>query len=331
MLPFLIFIQGSLCPRDTPITVADLASAASLDETREWLLPACPFKDGTPGNYGLLISELRCTVSHGVNIGDTLQILVALQHFPHVNHTVDRDNWKQQSGVGSLPSGSAPAPLHIWWNAWHNGMSPPADFAPSDHIRPVLFGVHIGNDFRRGLIAPGGEALRSWYRRHGPVGVRDFGTLELLQRLLIPAYFSGCPTALTRRPAAARLRTRGVIVIDVIPSDLKKFNVPRSLLANATWLSQNVRISLGNEEVACKPTERECMLDVGGQRARRNSTRPLPLRACSGNFLGHVKDGAVRLLQLAEAELIITTRLHVASPAIAMGTRVVFIPGTANA
>lgn len=78
-------------------------------------------------------------------------------------------------------------------NAWY--MHNKFNWPPSDDIVPLLISMHfsskdhlgIGWEFLKGL---GGEFLR----QYGPVGCRDEDTLKQLRNLGIDAYFSGCMT-----------------------------------------------------------------------------------------------------------------------------------------
>lgn len=111
----------------------------------------------------------------------------------------------------------------------------------------------------------------------------------------IKAYFSGCLTAQLRRPRAQpqapRRSTAGrVLLIDVTERE----RVPAELLAIA---DASLSSRLPCEDVAYE--------------------KGFPL-------------ARARLLELADAELVITSRLHVASPAVAVGARVVFVPARAH-
>lgn len=111
--------------------------------------------------------------------------------------------------------------------------------------------------------------------------------------LQIQAYFSGCLTALLHAPPADQLSTRHArvppgrtLVIDVAEPEL----IPAAVRAAA---DQSL-----SSDVPCG--------DV-------LYARGFPL-------------ARARLRELADAALVITSRLHVASPAVAVGARVVFVP-----
>lgn len=62
------------------------------------------------------------------------------------------------------------------------------DFPPHRNLRPLFVSFHCN---KRGLLTP--EVL-DYLREHGPVGCRDWTTVDLLLSLDVPAFFSGCLT-----------------------------------------------------------------------------------------------------------------------------------------
>jgi hypothetical protein len=56
------------------------------------------------------------------------------------------------------------------------------------NLRPIFVSFHCN---KRGLLTP--EAIE-YLRRYGPVGCRDWNTVDLLLSLDVPAFFSGCLT-----------------------------------------------------------------------------------------------------------------------------------------
>ena len=211
-----------------------------------------------------------------------IQSLAAAERLPaHSVSRFDRDN-------GSLATPRKGITV-VWFNAWWGEAWPHAR-TPHKNIVPILTGVHASGSFAQQLAHS--ERMRAWFRRHGPVGARDFGTVRLFSSLGIPAWFSGCPTSLTSRPAnlpppASDARAAPVIIIDVPAID----RVPQYIAARAKTLSQNTA-GCGHDDFAL---------------ARQ------------------------QLREMASAGLVITTRLHVASPAVAMGVRVIFVTQSALA
>lgn len=118
---------------------------------------------------------------HTVNLGDDIQSLAAQRFLPRVDLWVDRDR------TDALPPGE---PVAVILNGWFGRGTP---WPPGPRLRPLLLSFHVaegpwGDD---ALLA--GPAL-DFYRRFGPVGCRDRGTLRRLRERDVEAYFSGCLT-----------------------------------------------------------------------------------------------------------------------------------------
>ena len=264
------------------------------------VLPACAKASGPREHviarrFGAIAPLSACNAAHPrMNIGDFTQTLVSMQLVHAWPRLLDRDNGDGSltGAAGRVRRGAVSPPTLAIFNAWWGQAlrSSSADGCPElgSHLRPVLLGVHASGAFAARLQRCPSQV--AWLRSWGPVGARDFGTLQLLRRLHVPAYFSGCPTSLLRRPpgvvAPSDHHTAPVLIVDVAENDLPR--VPKELRERATFLAQS-----GN-----------------------NCSREFGLRMA-----------ALRLRQFAEAGLVITTRLHAASPALAVGTRVVFVTG----
>lgn len=125
----------------------------------------------------------------------------------------------------------------------------------------------------------------SYLKNFSPIGCRDLRTLEIMKQYRIPAYLNGCMT-LTFPKRQEAGRGNKVICVDV-PESLFEA-IPRHILEEAEF---------------CSPI-------------------------CYRNELAsHPEDAARDLYEryIAEARLIITTRLHVALPCMAAGVPVVFL------
>lgn len=192
--------------------------------------------------YGLLSYGESC------NLGDEIQSLAAERFLPRVDLTIDREALPRLPGEG-LAS--------LILNGWF--MHHPECWPPAAGIRPLLVSMHISREASRENrlgLAPHRHLLAGangdYFRRWGPVGARDWHTLELLDRHQIPAYWSGCLTLTLERPAVgreevvygvdlgpallerlrARCRTPVVAVSHLVPpmADATKLSLARDLL-----------------------------------------------------------------------------------------------------
>ncbi|MFD6135146.1 glycosyltransferase [Isoptericola sp. NPDC060257] len=114
-------------------------------------------------------------------------------------YRVDRDG----SSFQAFPEGTWL--LEFGWHSHDLAGTGVWDFPMHENLRPVFVSFHCN---KRGLLTP--EVL-DYLRAHGPVGCRDWTTVDLLLSLDVPAFFSGCLTTtvstvfpeLEQRPAPA--------------------------------------------------------------------------------------------------------------------------------
>ncbi|MFF2451536.1 hypothetical protein [Isoptericola sp. NPDC058082] len=114
-------------------------------------------------------------------------------------YRVDRDG----SSFQSFPEGTWL--LEFGWHSHDLAGTGVWDFPMHENLRPIFVSFHCN---KRGLLTP--EVL-DYLRAHGPVGCRDWTTVDLLLSLDVPAFFSGCLTTtvstvfpeLDQRPAPA--------------------------------------------------------------------------------------------------------------------------------
>ena len=134
--------------------------------------------------------------------------------------------------------------------------------------------------------APIPRAWLRFLRRRRTVGARDMATLDRLRRADVRnAQFSGCPTSTLKRPTRARPVSSESDVLIIDVHESDLHRIPPSLVNRAVFLTQDVH---------------NCSVDI-------------------------VRSASDRLVRLAEASLVVTTRLHVAMPCLAIGTPVVFL------
>jgi hypothetical protein len=97
-------------------------------------------------------------------------------------YRVDRDG----SSFQAFPEGTWL--LEFGWHSHDLAGTGVWDFPMHENLRPIFVSFHCN---KRGLLTP--EVL-DYLRAHGPVGCRDWTTVDLLLSLDVPAFFSGCLT-----------------------------------------------------------------------------------------------------------------------------------------
>jgi hypothetical protein len=136
------------------------------------------------------------------NIGDDIQALAAKRFLPDNAIPIDRDfmyEFQNNSEVKTLMNGWY---IHTSDSWLREGNAPAKSWPPAAVINPLITSIHLtGSCFPTVLSEEGIEYLK----RNGPIGARDFFTLNELQKRNIPAYFSGCLTLTLENP----FKTRG--------------------------------------------------------------------------------------------------------------------------
>jgi len=213
-----------------------------------------------------------------MNIGDYVQSLAARQFLPSVDAYVDRDQLGTYAGE----------PVNMVMNAWHRLWRKCMVFSPK--INPLMVAVHLNNP-----EDATDEAL-AYFKRHEPIGCRDFHTLEFLRGKGIEAYFSGCMTLTLGRTyrAAESDRTDDIYFVDYELGDCARIDEALYPILNAR--------------------KRRCRCYY--------RTHYYPL---SSDVQGGLREAEALVREYARAGLVITRNIHCALPCLALGTPVIFV------
>lgn len=164
-------------------------------------------------------------------------------------------------------------------------------FWPSPLILPVFVGTHFSLPAQRFVLRLLEYAPN--IRRSIEIGCRDLFTLEFCNRAGIQSYFSRCLTLTLPKRDSVSCNTK-VFIVDV-PDEYIPF-IPKKTLEGAEIFSQRAQLS-----------------DIGGK-----AYSPVAQMKLGERYLSLYRDNA---------ELVVTTAIHVAMPCLAMGIPVVFIEG----
>lgn len=118
------------------------------------------------------------------NVGNEIQSIAARRFLPQIDYHVDFNN---------LASFKADEEFKMIMNAWylHDKKSwPPID----ENINPLLISMHLNTNNTNTPEAFLSDESREFLSKYGPVGARDPLTQEFLQSNGIDSYFSGCLT-----------------------------------------------------------------------------------------------------------------------------------------
>lgn len=166
-------------------------------------------------------------------------------------------------------------------------MCDPTAWPPSPFLHFLPIAFHLSPDLGEYLKFFLEGEYGEYLRKLAPIGCRDNDTVALLERFKIPAYFSGCLT-LTIKPFENCVKHGNIILVD-LPAEVSKYIVDHT-----------------NKEV--QYTTHAIRLTAEHSWEMRRSLVEKLLKTYQG------------------ASLVVTSRLHVALPCLALGTPVLLIP-----
>ena len=239
--------------------------------------------------YGLLINEQNS------NIGDDIQAYAEARFLPRVDMMVDREH------LDTFQYGDGTEPVALIMGAWF--MWRKFNWPPVRQIYPLNIGYHHF-DRNKDVCKSSSYAVPittqhyggvggQWFKDYGPVGCRDLYTCRKMESAGIPNYFSGCVTlTLPKQPETPDKGTY-VVLVDL---NVNVENKVRSLIGDR----YEIRTMTHTTENIYGATWEE----------RKQRVEEF-------------------LTVYQNAKYVVTRRLHVALPCLAMGVPVMVIQSVA--
>jgi len=273
--------------------------------------------------YGLLTYSTN-------NLGDEIQSVAARQFLPRVDLYIDRD-----FGLNKVKTRKR---VKLILNGWF--MHRPENFPPSPQIDPLFISFHISPLVASEMTRP---SVIAYYKKHEPIGCRDYYTKRLLEAHGVDAYFSGCLTLTLDYKYGDKVKEnkrKGIIIVDLDEKLVNK--LPNDVLRQAELLSHKVYPSIREKTSTvinkklwkikdlCKQSEllrkagRKILLNIYDLLSSIDVQIWKSNRRNSG-FAKIFRIAGTALVRYANARLVITSRLHVALPCLAFNTPVAFI------
>ncbi|MDO4976280.1 MAG: polysaccharide pyruvyl transferase family protein [Eubacteriales bacterium] len=221
------------------------------------------------------------------NMGDDIQTYAAAKLLPSVDYIIDREH------IDTFRTENEEAVSVVmsgWW-FWQKWNWPPAKC-----INPLLLSIHLNNYtiYNRGtpikdkwLEGIGGEYLK----KYGPVGVRDKSSLTFFEEHDIDTYFSGCITLTLPKQKKTEDAGEYVVIAD-LNEKLKK---------KAYEYLEGTNLKVVEVSHRCK------------------------YRGSDATFEERMKAAEDLLTLYQNARCVITRRLHVSLPCLAMEVPVISI------
>lgn len=280
--------------------------------------------------YGLLVTR---PVAPTKNIGDYIQSLAARQYAEEYSYLVEKED---------LSHFQSDEKVKVIMNGWY--MIRPENWPPSDSIVPLLTSIHISPLCSNRMLSKEGI---EYMKKYGPVGCRDLGTKDILDKAGVQSYFSGCLTLTLGRKYKYDGGRKGVFFVDpYIPPfryQVDGHNVYYwKNIIKACWF------------YIINKSDVDKMYDIGGQMFESSQRWAKKMRASlfyhyyakvfgddvlkKAEYITHAisveaKDNNDTLLSDAEkllnkymkAKLVVTTRIHCALPCLGLETPVIFV------
>ena len=220
-----------------------------------------------------------------MNLGDDIQSYAAVRLLPRVDYPLTRESLDNFASEHGEPVGVLMG--HWWlWSKWN--------WPPAECIYPLLIGMHISEP---DIYASGSPILRDWLggiggdylRAYGPVGCRDTATMEILEACGIDRYLSGCLTLTLPKQKTTQDAGTYACLVDLKPELEEKAR---------EWL-QDTGLNIMKLSHRCDYRNTDLTF---GQRMEKAKE-------------------ALTLYQ--NARVVLTSRLHVTLPCLAMETPVI--------
>ena len=240
------------------------------------------------------------------NIGDYIQTLAVIKLIGTDYKILDRE----------ALSSYKDKPRKVIINGWF--MENPLNFPPSRNLKPLFISFHINPSVSKKFL---NNNTVNYLREYQPIGCRDKYTQSILEQHNIKTYFSSCVTLTIKKSdfindsykkntaliigAFDRLKpkietSKGVynLLISLIKTPYKFLNYQTKKTLFKKWLKQqNCHLSFADQVVKKKISSNIEGLELAEQ----------------------------ILTKIANSDYIITSRIHSALPAVAMGKKVIFI------
>ena len=210
------------------------------------------------------------------NLGDEIQSVAAARLLPRVDLKIPRERLRDfHSDEQCL----------LVMNGYFDCIKT-AQFPPAECITPLYLSFHISAGSQARYTTP--ECI-AHFRKHAPIGCRDRGTVDILRRAGVDAFYSRCLTLTLPKREPLSSPPQGIVLCDVLLRRTKSVGHFRSLVNEKKTLVKTVSHTHG--------------FDACGEETR--------------NLKEPIVEGLLSLYQ--SAELVITSRMHCALPCVAMG------------
>ena len=246
---------------------------------------------------------------HSKNLGDPIQSIAAKKLLSEEPIAIDREALHTYSGEQ----------VHLILNGWF--MEDPQNWPPSEKITPLFISFHINPTVAN--VFSKTDAL-TYFKRYQPIGCRDLYTKALLEKNGVKAYFSGCLTlTLNRQDFIGKQQNHKPILVLSVLERLR----PKKPQWNTQHFLKDFFIK------GIKYPFKSLQYGIAKRRLNRFlKQQKWPIvehsQIIENGALPEAEKDTLAVQQLeaiAAARYVITSRIHSALPAVAMGVPVLFL------
>ncbi|NPB04059.1 MAG: polysaccharide pyruvyl transferase family protein [Thermotogae bacterium] len=259
---------------------------------------------------GLLIAPTN-------NIGDDIQAIAALNFIKEPDYYINREclGLKEKTDT----------PIKVIMNGWF--MHRPFMWPPSDNIQPLFTSFHIADEARKSILS---KKSLYYLKQYEPIGARDLHTLELLNKHGIASYFSGCLTLTLSDfdEESSNINPKPyILAIDLMREAQEAILASKGqlsrLIGEIKFRTQKIK-NCGNlwskiKTLHCPGKQYLSLYSIG------TDINCLINTCCSLSVEKRLNLARERIREIQRASLVITSRLHVALPAISYNRPLIFV------
>ena len=200
-------------------------------------------------------------------------------------------------------------------NGWF--MENPKNWPPNAKISPLFISFHINPNAENEFLKP--KSL-NYLKKFEPIGCRDTYTQNLLQSNGVKSYYSSCITTTFERKKYldTSIKPKGVVVIgafDRLNPNIDFTSIHKLILSAAMFPIKKLRYLIKKRTFENHLRDQKVEFKEYNQITKRKISSHQEGLTLANNMLR----------EIAKSEILITSRIHAAIPALAMGLKVIFI------
>lgn len=281
--------------------------------------------------YGILIREGK-TTGDIKNIGDFVQSIAQKQFI--------KDKETRYVEIEELSSIESDEQVNVIMNGWF--MHKPEEFPPAQCINPLFISFHLTPPKEKDFFTP---QTINYLKKYQPIGARDYQTVEIMERHGIQAYMSGCLTLTLGKEYGGQTHDGKYLIVDPyieLGGDLR-MSLTKQLFKTLYW---GIKYFMKAYKLQHKYIYQHTL----GAKLPKNISRFLEAATfyaiyserfadeilLNADFKSVIVDNHLSiekkfeladsmLREYSKAKFVITSRLHVAFPCLAMNTNNVFV------